>query len=258
MSDDRLLAACALAREAGLLARRRLAGRAEGGLAVEEKGPQDPVSAADREAEALIRARLARAFPGDGVLGEEEGGEAAERLWVVDPIDGTANYVRAMPGFSVSIAYVEGGRTQLGVVYAPMDDEMFVAARGAGAFCNGEAIGVTGCTSLARAIVGLGYSVRTPRGPFLGALDRLLAAGGEFRRLGSTALGLPRVAPGRLDAFWTPGTNSWDCLAGLLLVAEAGGWASDFLAGGGILGRRAALGCAPALAGPLRAVLAAG
>jgi myo-inositol-1(or 4)-monophosphatase len=246
MHDDRYLAACAVARAAGALARRHLENRA--GLMVEQKGPQDPVSVADRAAEVLIVAELSAAFPGDGFLGEEGGGEAAERLWVIDPIDGTANYVRGIPGFCVSIAFVEAGRTELGVIYAPMDDELYAAARGRGARCNGESLSVSGCASIGQAMIGVGFAQRMPRPRFVRALDRLLAAGGEFRRMGSTALGLAYAAAGRLDGFWALQTNSWDCLAGLLLVEEAGGWANDFLAGGeGLLQRREALGCTPQL-----------
>ncbi len=255
MHDDRFLAACAVARAAGQLARRHLADR--GSLNVEQKGLQDPVSVADRACEALIVRELSAAFPGDGFLGEEGGGQAAERLWVIDPIDGTANYVRAIPSFCVAIAYVEAGKTQLGVIYAPMDDELFAAARGRGASCNGETIRVTDCGAITEAIVGMGFGQRMPRPHFVRALDRLLAAGGEFRRIGSTALGLAYVAAGRLDGFWALRTNSWDCLAGLLLVEEAGGWANNFLANDGLLERREALGCTPALRPHLATLLAA-
>jgi myo-inositol-1(or 4)-monophosphatase len=254
MLDDRFLAACAVARAAGALARRHLADRA--GLEVEQKGPQDPVSVADKAAEALIIESLGRAFPGDGFLGEESGGQSAERLWVIDPIDGTANYVRAIPGFCVSIAYVEAGRTQVGVIYAPMDDELFAAARGRGATLNGVPMAVSGCAAIGEAMVGVGFGMKMPRPRFVRALDRLLEAGAEFRRMGSTALGLAYAAAGRLDGFWTVQTNSWDCLAGLLLVEEAGGWANDFLAEGGLLERHEALGCTPALQPQLAALLA--
>lgn len=243
--DGRFLAACAIARAAGALAQRHFENRAA--LLVEQKGPQDPVSEADRAAETLIRDALGRAFPGDGFLGEEGGGTTAERLWVIDPIDGTLNFVRGLPGYCVALAYAEAGRTQIGVIYAPVTDELFAARRGGGATCNGAAARVSGCVAVGEALVGLSYTPKQPRASFVAALDRLLGGGGEFRRLGSTALGLAYVADGRLDAFWAPRTQSWDCLAGLLLVQEAGGWASDFLADNGALQPGAALGCTPGL-----------
>lgn len=243
--DSRFLAACAIARAAGALAHQHFDNR--GALLVEQKGPQDPVSQADRAAETLIRDALGRAFPGDGFLGEEGGGTTAERLWVIDPIDGTANFVRGLPGFCVSLAYVEAGTAEIGVIYAPVTDELFAARRGGGASCNGAAMRVSGCGALSEAILGLSYSPKLGRERFVAALDRMLGAGAEFRRLGSTALGLAYVADGRLDAFWAPRTQSWDVLAGLVLVQEAGGWASDFLGAHGALAPGGALGCTPGL-----------
>jgi myo-inositol-1(or 4)-monophosphatase len=258
--DRRFLAACAAARAAGGLARRHFADR--GALRVEQKGPQDPVSIADRAAEALIVAGLGAAFPGDGFLGEEGGGQEAgkmaDRLWVIDPIDGTANFVRGLSEFCVSLAYVEDGVPQIGVIYAPMSDELFAARRGRGATCNGVPMAVSGCGVLAEAMVGLSYSVALPAGAFLHVMDRMLAAGCEFRRPGSTALGLAYVAAGRLDAFWTARTRSWDVLAGLVLVREAGGVASDFPGGDGLLEKAAALGSNAALHPLLAPLLAAG
>jgi myo-inositol-1(or 4)-monophosphatase len=225
-------------------------------LKVEQKGPQDPVSEADRAAETLIREWLGRAFPGDGFLGEEGGGTTAERLWVIDPIDGTANFVRGMPSFCVSLAYVEDGASMIGIIYAPVTDELFAARRGSGATCNGAPIRASGCTVPSEAIIGLSYTHKQPRAGFLAVLDRMLAAGSEFRRIGSTTLGLAYVAAGRLDAFWAPRTQSWDVLAGLLLVQEAGGWASDFLSEHGALKPGDAFGCAAGLRRSLAQMIA--
>lgn len=241
----RFLAGCAAARAAGALAHRHFLNRA--GLTVERKGLQDPVSEADRAAETLIRESLSRAFPGDAFLGEEGGGTSAERLWVIDPIDGTANFVHGLPGFCVSLAYVESDVTQIGIVYAPVTDELFAACRGGGASCNGTPIRVSGCTRPDEALIGLSFSHKGTREQFIAALDRMLADGSEFRRIGSTTLGLAYVAAGRLDGFWTPRTQSWDVLAGLLLIQEAGGWANDFLAEHGALAPGDALGCTPGL-----------
>jgi myo-inositol-1(or 4)-monophosphatase len=152
-----------------------------------------------------------------------------------------------MPSYCVSLAFAEAGRTEIGVIYAPVTDELFAARRGVGATCNGRPSRVSGCAAVGEAVLGLSYTPKHPRQGFVAALDRVLAAGGEFRRLGSTALGLAYTADGRLDAFWAPRTQSWDCLAGLLLVEEAGGWASDFLAENGALKPGRALGCTPGL-----------
>jgi myo-inositol-1(or 4)-monophosphatase len=142
-SDLRLSVACAAAREAGTLARRRFNGR-PGTTGINLKGHQDYLSAVDAEVESLVRNRLLESFPEDSFFGEEGGGSFDDNVWVVDPIDGTANFVRGISHFCISIAYVRDGRTQIGIIYDPMHDELFASERGRGATLNGEPIRVSG------------------------------------------------------------------------------------------------------------------
>jgi len=220
-------------------------------LQVDKKGPQDHASAADREVEQLIVDLLGRAFPSDGFFGEEGGGKARDDLWVIDPIDGTTNFVHGLPAYCVSLAYLRGGHVQLGLIYDPPADELFSARRGRGATCNDATIRVSGCTQISDALVGVGFSYRRPVRSFVEATERLLDAHCEFRRSGSGALGMAHVACGRLDGYWEQHINSWDVLAGLLLVQEAGGWTNDFLSGNALLEGNPILACTPALREPL-------
>ncbi|HEY0834618.1 MAG TPA: inositol monophosphatase family protein [Azospirillum sp.] len=224
--DRRLAAAAAVAREAGRLARRYFERRAD--LSVEIKGPQDLVSVADRAVEDLIRARLGMLFPEDAVVGEEAGGLAARRVWVVDPIDGTQNFLRGLPWFCVVLALMVDGRTELGVIYDPNTDELYTARRGGGAFLNGEPIRVSGCAALTDAVIGVGHSPRHPPERFLAPFALVLNAGAQTRNLLTAALQLAHVACGRLDATWDPYLLPWDVLAGVLLVEEAGGAAAPY------------------------------
>lgn len=243
--DRRLAAGAAVAREAGRLARRWFERRGE--LTVEMKGPQDLVSAADRAVEDLIRARLSSLFPEDAVVGEEAGGLAASRVWVVDPIDGTQNFLRGLPWFAVVLALMVEGRTELGVIYDPNTDELYTARRGGGAFLNGEPIRVSRCAALTSAVIGVGHSPRHPPRLFLEPLTAVIEAGAQTRNLLTAALQLAHVACGRLDATWDPYLLPWDVLAGILLVEEAGGAAApyplrpDFSGGAPLLAGTAAL-----------------
>ncbi|HYH20129.1 MAG TPA: inositol monophosphatase family protein [Azospirillum sp.] len=224
--DLRLAAGAAVAREAGRLARRYFERRAD--LTVELKGPQDLVSVADRAVEELIRTRLAALFPEDAVVGEEAGGLAASRVWVVDPIDGTQNFLRGLPWFCVVLALMVDGRTEVGIIYDPSTDELYTARRGGGAFLNGEPIRVSGCAALENAVVGVGHSPRHPPERFLEPFTAVLRAGAQTRNLLTAALQLAHVACGRLDATWDPHLLPWDVLAGILLVEEAGGAAAPY------------------------------
>ena len=191
-----------LAREVGAFAlgffRRR------GELAVEAKGPQDWVSAADRAVEAHVRAALHSAFPGDAMLGEESGGTPGPRLWVVDPIDGTLNFVHGMRYWCVSIAFVAEGRREIGVIHDPCQDELFWARRGAGAWCGDERIAVSDCRSLDRALVAAGHVPRHPLDLHLATRAALLGAGAAVKDMGAGALMLAHVAAGRFDRFIEP------------------------------------------------------
>ena len=254
----RFLAVQAVAREAGRLARRYYDGRRS--LVVESKGRQDVVSIADREVETLIGTRLLTAFEGDGFLGEEGGlGAGAEtrghRLWVVDPIDGTANFLRGIGPWAVSIAYMVEGEVELGCVYDPVADELYAARRGAGACRDGVAIRVSACNEMAKATVSIGFSYRRPVAAHVALVQRALEGSCEYRRTGAGSLGMAHVADGRFDAYVEPHINAWDVLAGYLLVREAGGWTNDFLADGGLAHGNPIVACTPGLRDALIAAL---
>jgi myo-inositol-1(or 4)-monophosphatase len=247
--DARYHAACAAVLAGGRLAQRFFNRRET--LTVDTKGPQDHASAADRDVEKLIIELLGRAFPTDAFFGEESGGTVRDDLWVIDPIDGTTNFVHGVASYCVSLAYVRGGAVQIGVIYDPPADELFAAQRGHGATCNGEVIQVSGCTQITQAMIGAGFSYRRPVRPFVDGIERLLNAQCEFRRAGSGALAMAHVAAGRLDGYWEQHINSWDVVAGLLLVEEAGGWTNDFLTPDALLKGNPILACTPALREPL-------
>ncbi len=245
--DARFLAAQDVARDGGRLALRHFRNR--DALTVEMKGAQDMVSKADREVEALIHGRLSMHFPGDGFLGEEGGASdgTSGGLWVVDPIDGTAGFVVGIPVWCVSIAFVAGDEIEIGVVYDPNADEMFATRRGRGAGLNGAPIRASTAMSLDEGTVGIGYSPRTGPRQAVAAIERLLDAGGMYQCNGSCALALAYVAGGRLIGYYEAHIFSWDCLAGIALVRETGGWTNDFLAGDGLMRGNPIIVAAPGL-----------
>ncbi len=246
--DLRFEAAKALAHEAGDLARRRFLDRTS--FTVGFKGPQDYLTEVDGEVEKLIAGRLGTLFPGDGFIGEEGAAREAmdgHPIWVVDPIDGTANFATGVPHFCVSIAAVVGREIEIGVIYAPMVDELFAARRGAGASLNGVAMKASPAKELAVASVEIGYNRRTTLEKYLGLLARVGATGASVLRCGSGALGLAYVAAGRRDAYAENFINSWDCLAAIAMVKEAGGYASDFLANDGLTAGNPLIVAAPGL-----------
>jgi myo-inositol-1(or 4)-monophosphatase len=212
------------------------------------KGPQDFLTETDKAVEQYLRSVVERQFPEDGFLGEESGGGAADSLWVVDPIDGTANFCRGIPHYCISIAYLRANTVELGAIYNPGLDELYLARRGRGATRNGSPIVVARTTDYARACVELGWSLRLPNERYIRALDQILARGANVRRGGSGALGLAFVADGRLDAYAELHMNSWDCLAGLLLVEEAGGVVAPFLERNGLLEGAGVLAACPGIA----------
>jgi myo-inositol-1(or 4)-monophosphatase len=253
----RLLVAEAVAREAGALAKRRFLDRSS--FTVGFKGPQDYLTEVDGETEALIAARLGEAFPHDGFLGEEtKERRAAERapIWVVDPIDGTANFARGCPHFCVSIACVVGREIEVGVIYDPLRDELFAARRGGGASLNAAPMRVAETNALASSAVEIGWNVRAGAERYLGLLARVVAAGAAPARSGSGALGLAYVAAGRRDGYVEHHIHSWDCLAGILLIREAGGYVSDFLAGEGLRKGGALIAATPGIRDALIATAA--
>lgn len=249
----RHLAGAAIAREAGMLAKDGFARLDE--LDISLKGHQDYLTETDLAVEHLIRARLAALFPMDTILGEEGGGEPGERVWVLDPIDGTANFARGEPHFAVVIAYVEHGRTELGFIFDPMRDELYSVRRGHGAYRNGRRIQASQVGDLRQARIELTYSSRLGATAYSALYCRIVEAGCIVRAPGSAALGLARVADGRSDGYYATAHSAWDVLAGLLLVAEAGGWASDFHAGGDLKQRQPTFAAAPGVAVRLQGLI---
>ncbi|RDL48859.1 Inositol-1-monophosphatase [Ensifer sp. M14] len=213
------------------------------------KGPQDFLTETDAASEAHIRKAIAEHFPDDGFFGEEGGGSISNRLWVVDPVDGTANFARSIPHFCISIAYIENGRAEIGAIYNPALDELYFAERGAGATRNGQPIAVSTTTAFETASVEMGWSGRVSNEIYLETIRDLLALGTNVRRAGSGALALAYVADGRSDAYIELHMNSWDCVAGLLLVAEAGGDVCPFMEIGSLRGGGPVLASAPGIAG---------
>ncbi|MFL5896643.1 MAG: inositol monophosphatase family protein [Thermoleophilaceae bacterium] len=222
MSSDLELAA-RLAREAGAL----LLGRFGHARGVEVKSSAtDMVSAADRDAEALIRGGLAEARPEDGLVGEEGSRRdaASGRSWVVDPLDGTTNFLYGFPGWAVSIA-LDG---ELGVVFDPLRDELFSAARGEGATLNGEPLRMATHSDLSTALIATGFGYDSERRSKQGeVVKRMLPRIRDIRRAGAAALDLCWLAAGRLDGYYERGLNAWDWAAARLVVEEAGGEVAD-------------------------------
>jgi myo-inositol-1(or 4)-monophosphatase len=254
--EMRLLAAQAVAREAGAVARRRFLDRS---FTVGFKGRQDFLTEVDGETEAFIAQRLLQIFPSDGFIGEEskarpagEGGAA----WVVDPIDGTANFARGVPHFCVSIASVAAGKVEVGVIYDPVRDELFAARRDGGARLNGALIRTSGASSLANSAVEVGWNLRAGPDQYVALLRRVASTGASPSRTGSGALAIAYVAAGRLDGFVEHHIHAWDCLAGIVLVTEAGGYVSDFLSGDGLAKGNALIACAPGVRDALIAAAA--
>ena len=245
--DSREEALARVAREAGELARELFSKPIE----IKLKGKQDYITEADGQVERMIISRLQARFPNDAFLGEEGGASGpdsgkSDALWVIDPIDGTANFAHGIPHFCVSIAFMAGNELALGAIAAPMYGELYRARLGRGAFLNDRAMRVTD-TDLKQAVVELGWSSRRPVRAYTSLVERVLATGATFMRAGSGALGLAYVAAGRTHGYCELHINSWDTLAGLLMVREAGGWTNDFLASHGLERGNSVLACAPGL-----------
>lgn len=219
-------------------------------LEIQKKGMQDLVSLADQAVERAIRGELSRTFPEDAIIGEEDGASEGHRqasgTWVIDPIDGTSNFLRGMPYWCCVMAYVVDGVTEIGLTYDPVHDELYASRRGQGAFRNGRSIKVSD-RLVTEACVGLSFNFKQDANAYSQMIDRLNEMGFDNRRSGSTALHLAHVADGRLDGCVTRDCQSWDVLAGLALVEAAGGVATRYTNGATLLDRRAVLACAPHL-----------
>ena len=230
LSEGRLTVAQRAARVAAQLARSY-----EGAVSYREKGRRDLVTLADHRAQEWIRKEISTSFPEDGFLGEEDGdvlvgedvqagGALRGRLWVVDPLDGTTNFVHRLPHYCVSIACLEQGEPWIGVVYDPHREEMFAAVRGGGTFLGDRRLSVSDCGELERALVAISLAAHVdPASSEIRDLLKLLARAQAVRRMGSAALNLAYLAAGRFDAYWARHGKIWDVAAGVLLVSEAGG-----------------------------------
>lgn len=212
-----------LLQQAGALALQHFQSRRPGDYFL--KGAQDYLTEADTLVEQYIRQKLQNAFPDDGILGEEIGGNSDHsKLWIIDPIDGTANFARGIGHFCVVIAFVEDGTTLLGGIYNPVTQELYSARKDAYAKKNDTPLQVANTPNLQSACFELGWSNRVPQQRYLDVYSALLASGVNIRRGASGALALAWVAEGRTDGYAELHMNAWDCLAGLLLVEQAGGY----------------------------------
>ncbi|MAL41205.1 MAG: inositol monophosphatase [Thalassospira sp.] len=218
-------------REAGERAMAYYDGTA-GDLEIETKtNALDMVSIADKNVEAIIRDRIHDAFPEDGFLGEEMGIEkgANDCLWVIDPIDGTACFVNQMPTWCISVALMVGNEVVIGLIYHPCGKELFAAQAGKGASVNGEPIKTSDVASVSDGMMGIGMSHRVKSDTIAPVIAGLLDREGMFIRNGSCALMMAYASAGRLIGYYEPHINPWDCMAGILLTREAGGWTNAYL-----------------------------
>ncbi len=214
-------------------------------LKVEAKGRNDFVSDADRDAESAVIETIRKHYPDHAVLAEESGADGeSDTVWIIDPLDGTTNFLHGFPVFAVSIGVRVKRRIEHAVVYDPMRQELFTASRGDGAQLDGRRIRISGRTRLEHALVGTGFPYKLIDGemsPYLSMLEKVLRNTSGVRRPGAAALDLAYVAAGRLDGFWETNLSSWDLAAGSLLIREAGGIVSgldgseDFLETGHVL-----------------------
>jgi len=207
-------------------------------IKIDEKGRNDFVTEIDHAAEREIIYHLRKAYPDHSIIGEESGylqGENDDYQWIIDPLDGTTNFIHGIPHFAVSIGCRHKGRLEHGVVFDPMRREEFTASRGRGAQLNGKRLRVSGRTGLAGSIVATGIPFNRPSidhmEPYLGCLTDLAQQSSGIRRLGVASLDLAYMAAGRFDVFWEMNLKPWDIAAGVLLVKEAGGLVSDFRGG---------------------------
>lgn len=202
-------------------------------LQVSKKGTSDFVTATDTRTEKTLQYELSKARPSFGFLMEESGvtpGEDPNRNWIIDPIDGTTNFIHGIPHFAISIALQEYGELVAAVVYNPVFDEMFVAEKGQGATLNNRRLRVSSRTALPDCVIatGIPHLGRGDHETYLTQLTKVMSQCAGIRRFGSAALDLAYVAAGRFDAFWETGLETWDVAGGILLVKEAGGYVTEF------------------------------
>lgn len=203
-------------------------------LTIFEKGRNDLVTMVDKSAEEVIIETIYKAYPNHSILGEESGRHPGnEFTWVIDPLDGTMNYIHGFPQFAVSIGIKMKDHLEHGVIYDPLSQDLYTASRGRGAHLNNRRIRVSERTDLNGALIGSAFPFHDrdakPHGvPHLEILQEIFTKGSDVRRIGSAALNLAYVASGKLDGFWESDLKEWDIAAGALIVREAGGFVSDF------------------------------
>jgi myo-inositol-1(or 4)-monophosphatase len=202
-------------------------------LNIENKANNDFVSQVDKMAEDIIIEELKYAFPEHSILGEENGKISADEnfLWIIDPLDGTTNYLHGFPQYAVSIALYEKLQASQAVVYDPFKQDLFIASRGTGAYLNEKRLRVTNTNGFENTLIGTGFPFKSPQflATYLDIFKDIHPQVAGIRRAGSAALDLAYLAAGRLDGFWEFKLNIWDIAAGSLLVKEAGGFIGDFL-----------------------------
>ncbi|MDA1089763.1 MAG: inositol monophosphatase family protein [Proteobacteria bacterium] len=209
-------------------------------LQVSKKGPADFVSNADKKAERTLVYELSKARPNFGFLleegGEIEGSDTSNR-WIIDPLDGTTNFLHGLPHFSISIALERDGAPFAGVIYEPITDQMFAAENGIGAYLNNRRLRVSARTKMDEALfaTGIPFAGKDGHDRYLAQLKEVMAVSAGVRRFGSAALDLAYVAAGRFDGFWEIGLHPWDIAAGIIMVQEAGGFVTDIAGGGRML-----------------------
>jgi myo-inositol-1(or 4)-monophosphatase len=199
-------------------------------LTIEHKGSSDFVTEVDRAAEQAIIGVLQDAYPNHAILAEESGAQGeSEYEWIIDPLDGTTNFLHGFPQYAVSIALLHKGVLSQAVVYDPVRNDLFTASRGRGAFLNDRRLRVSRRTQLKEALIGTGFPFRdfTHLDAYMGMLRDMMQKTAGVRRPGSAALDLAYTAAGRFDGFWEIGLNAWDIAAGCLLIQEAGGLVGD-------------------------------
>jgi myo-inositol-1(or 4)-monophosphatase len=202
-----------------------------GRLHIDQKGKNDYASEVDRMAEREIINIIRAAYPEHAILAEESGKHKGnDFVWVIDPLDGTTNFLHGFPQYAVSIALKHKGKLEVGVVYDPLRDELFTAKRGGGAMLNNRRLRVTNQTGLKGALIGTGFPFKTDQhlDAYVGMFRAITTGAAGIRRAGAAALDLAYVAAGRLDGFWEIGVMEWDVAAGILLIKEAGGVVTDF------------------------------
>lgn len=204
------------------------------GSDIQAKGKNDFVTRVDREAEAVIKNAISKNFPGHRILAEETGysAQASEYLWVIDPLDGTTNFIQGIPHFAVSMALLKDGMVMFGLIYDPLLKECFHAFSNQGAFLNNGRIAVSRCGKMSSALGATGFPFKAPQflEPYANVFKNMMSQCQDLRRCGSAALDLAYTACGRYDFFWESHLLPWDFLAGKLIVEEAGGKTSDFQA----------------------------